>query len=162
MSYDINSILKKVLLASNTIGNEELEKCLAASIKLNTEEIIALLLDVQNKVSKEEFERILMYIPSSHQEYILILLKCNSKTDTKLQKLNQVYTSMKEELLKKIAYKYIVDNSTEKEEFKKFINYFSNAKRALALDALKESDKTEINMECIRIIESIEQAKKVI
>lgn len=161
MSYDINNILRKILLTSNTIGNEELEKYLAASIKLNTEEIMALLLDIQKKVTETEFKRILTYIPESHQEYILILLKCGAKTDTKLQKLNQVYMDMKTELVKEVTYRYIVDTSSEKEDFKKFIALFPNAKRALILEGLKE-EKTEINLECIDIIENIEQAKKVI
>lgn len=164
MSYDINNILRKVLLGSNTIGNEELEKYLAASIKLNTEEIMVLLLDIQNKVTEDEFKRILTYIPASHQEYILILLKCGAQTDTKLQKLNQAYVDMKTELVNEITYRYIVDTSLGKEDFKKFIALLPNAKRALALEGLKEekTEKTEINIECIDVIESIEQAKKVI
>lgn len=156
---DVITILQTAFLAVDCIKDKDLDKFLEASSRITTRELIALLLKVQPFINDNGMKRILSFIPSEHQELFEFLLSRISDNKN-AQKLYELYNEAKSYLATELKSNYILDQTKDKILTKKYLNSLSHAKLSNIISALKSGEQTLIDLECIALIENIENKKK--
>lgn len=156
---NIINILEKVLNSSSSVKNEDLQKFLLSTSKLTPEEIIHLFLKVEKTVSEEELKRIFSYLPENNQEFVELLLQIGSIKTEEEKKLYNLYKETKKELAQTFKNRFLVYSSNQ-EQLTQYVNSLSDAELAHILSALKEEDKTSLNLRCIEYLQILNANKK--
>lgn len=89
-------ILKKVFISATHVKEEALKFFMESSEQIDSEIIYQLLLNIQDKVEKEQILRILKWLPEKHRNYLEAILPLGALLNSEKEKLYEIFTAIEQ------------------------------------------------------------------
>jgi hypothetical protein len=159
MKNKTQEILKQVLPSIEVVEDDKLYQFMEASINLETEELIALLLEVIPKIKTTDLKRIIRYIPEDHQLTMDLLLSLMDETE-ETKKLSETMVQTEQELVETLKIFYQNDTTIDKSQYKDYLATFKPTELSLILANVKGQNQTEFTALTTRAIKSLQETQK--
>ncbi len=90
-TQEILQVLRKVLISSENVKEEDLELFMENSEQIDSEVMYQLLLASEKQMKEEELLRIMRHLPKKHQLHLELFLPLGSLLDPKKERLYALY-----------------------------------------------------------------------
>jgi hypothetical protein len=155
----VKEILKKVFLSLESIKDEDLKKFMGATVELDTQDLVNIILDVSNNLEEEDIQRICKYIPAFHQDLIDTILMIHAGEKEEAARLLKIYKEVKQNIGIELKTQFLKDTTMDKTYFKAYLDSLSDSEINHAIMKLTEEESI-VNSKCIHIIqEKLEKGK---
>lgn len=151
-------ILRKALVASQSIKEEDLKTFLSHTSELDVQEVANLLIEIAPKIEEEEMKRILKYIPEQHQDLLETILFIMSTDDPLVSRMMENLTEVKNTLYETYKTVFEQDQTLDKENVKEYLNGLTRSEKTYLYNILGTKEVLPEQISLLK--ENMEETKK--